>query len=207
MYSVHEVGEGHSACQHGRVTKADGTVDPPTYIDNGHVAAVIGAPSSGHGYAGEGQVGNAASGLSVKISKRTGKLVRKYEQKIKKEPLATKDSGGTGSLVGEVVAMIDRITGDLQEGNLQGVIGNHVPCNSDLVHINAYPPAQGNVHKGKQFSETGGLQIGSAGSGNKGSRRGRALLRPRAKEGSGTPECNSRSVRESPCAQRSHKRR
>ncbi|KAG0574367.1 hypothetical protein KC19_VG257700 [Ceratodon purpureus] len=62
-------------------------------------------------------VGTAEFQEPVKISKRTRKPVRKYEKKKKFALVETGSAGGTESFVGQVTAMIDKITEAAVEEN------------------------------------------------------------------------------------------
>ncbi|KAG0572090.1 hypothetical protein KC19_VG067400 [Ceratodon purpureus] len=107
--------------------------------------------------------------VKVKISKRTGKPVRKYEQKQKKDSVVVDSGEGTASFVGQVTAIIDKIAQDLRENVAQGVIGEHIPMDSDVTHMHlCQVEAPQDKGKGKRKIDDDPNDGTSAASGNKG---------------------------------------
>ncbi|KAG0614054.1 hypothetical protein M758_6G147900 [Ceratodon purpureus] len=112
----------------------------------------------------------------VKISKRTGKPVRKYERKIKTESVGIGSADAGVSFVGQVTAMLDKLTNDLNEKALQGEIGEHNPADSNLMLQDGLHGKGGSRGKGKRKVGDGGHFEQGATSGNMkaGGMRGRA---------------------------------
>ena len=114
--------------------------------------------------------------VPVKISKRTGKPIRKYERKVKKETPILNSGEGGGSFVGQVVAIIDKIAANYEDTLLRGVTGDHIPDDSHGVRgRGAKATEAGEMVRGKQKAGGGPKQGTSAGSGNRGGRGGKAL--------------------------------
>ena len=135
-------------------------------------AGLVTPPSMPHN--SEHQTVREPAEAKVKISKRTGKPVRKYKRKQKKDTEALESDPGTTSFVGQVTAIIDKIAQDGRENVLQGVIGDHVPTDSDGVHIpSAHLGQPQDTAKGKRKVDEdpkGGTSAASANRGGKGKR-------------------------------------
>ena len=106
-------------------------------------------------------------GMGVKISKRTGKPVRKYERKAKKKSEDGTSGEGTGSFVGQVTAMIDTITRGVQDEVERGIMGDHIPEDSDVQPMGCRASEHASRGRGKRKLTQGPRQRGTAGSGNK----------------------------------------
>ncbi|KAG0597418.1 hypothetical protein M758_UG336600 [Ceratodon purpureus] len=106
--------------------------------------------------------------MPVKISKRVGKFVWKYVKKENFFSDTTRSAEGTVPFVGEVTAMIDKITQGQVEENLPGQMGSHNPVDFNMSRADVDPPTRPHVDERKHNIEKGGPGMLSAGSGNKG---------------------------------------
>ena len=106
------------------------------------------------------------SSLPVKISKRTEKPIRKYERKAKKNTGEDGSGEGTGSFVGQVTAMLDKMARDAQEEIERGIIGDHIPEDSDKVSSLVEARKHQSKGRGKRRLGPRPQEGVSAGSGN-----------------------------------------
>ena len=132
---------------------------------------------------------------SQRISKRTGKPVRKYARKIKTEVHVDESGGGTGSFVGEVVAIIDKIAARAEDNMLRGVTGEHIPPDSDDVNKTPQEVAPvRDIRRSKQKMGAGTIEGTSAGSGNRRAVGKKPIAR--MMEGRGSPGPPARQFRQ-----------
>ena len=131
--------------------------------------------------------GSGECGVQVKISKRTGKPVRKYERKKKTVLPSSAGADGAPSFVGEVTAIIDKITEDLQEEKLQGTVGNHIPTHSDGGCVTPHSTAPTCTGKGKEKVPMGVAHDNSEGSGHRRGCRGRGMAQAARRRQPGNP--------------------